>query len=84
MICGQFGLNCGSLTEQCIKFTSSHCVRRLALTVTENVFFAADWITDQQQVTEELVEHFATQAEGIGGTVAERKLIEDFEDHPCV
>ena len=41
-------------------------------------------ITDQQQVAEELVEHFATLADGIGGTAIERKSIEDFRDHPCV
>ena len=39
-------------------------------------------ITDQQQVAEELVEHFATLADGIGSI--ERKSIEDFRDHPCV
>ena len=41
-------------------------------------------ITNQQQVAEELVEHFATLADGIGGTAIERKSIEDFRDHPCV
>ena len=41
-------------------------------------------ITDQQQVAEEFVEHFATLADGISGTAIERKSIEDFRDHPCV
>ncbi|PFX12956.1 putative RNA-directed DNA polymerase from transposon X-element [Stylophora pistillata] len=41
-------------------------------------------ITDQQQVTEELVEHFATLADGIGGTAIEKKSTEGFWDHPCV
>ena len=41
-------------------------------------------ITDQQQVAEELGEHFATLADGIGGTAIERKSIVDFRDHPCV
>ena len=41
-------------------------------------------ITDQQQVAEELVEHFATLVDGIGGTATERKSIEDLRDHPCV
>ena len=36
-------------------------------------------ITDQQQVAEELVEHFATLADGIGGTTIERKSIEDMK-----
>ena len=35
-------------------------------------------------MAEELVEHFATLADGIGGTAIERKSIEDFRDHPCV
>ena len=40
-------------------------------------------ITDQQQVVEELVQHFATLADGIDGTAIERKSTEDFRDHPC-
>ena len=32
-------------------------------------------ITDQQQVAEEFVEHFATLADGIGGTAIERKSV---------
>ena len=35
-------------------------------------------------MAEELVEHFATLTDGIGGTAIERKSIEDFRDHPCV
>ena len=35
-------------------------------------------------MAEELVEHFATLVDGIGGTAIERKSIEDFRDHPCV
>ena len=35
-------------------------------------------------MAEELVEHFSTLADGIGGTAVERKSIEDFRDHPCV
>ena len=41
-------------------------------------------IMDQQHLAEEFVEHFATLADGIGGTAIERKSIEDFRDHPCV
>ncbi|PFX20973.1 hypothetical protein AWC38_SpisGene14556 [Stylophora pistillata] len=41
-------------------------------------------IRDQQQLAEELVEHFATLADGIGGTAIEKKSIEGFWDHPCV
>ena len=41
-------------------------------------------IMDQQHLAEKFVEHFATLADGIGGTAIERKSIEDFRDHPCV
>ena len=41
-------------------------------------------IMDRQHLAEEFVEHFATLADGIGGTAIERKSIEDFRDHPCV
>ena len=34
-------------------------------------------------MAEEFVEHFATLADGIGGTAIERKSIVDFRDHPC-
>ncbi|PFX15234.1 Hemicentin-1, partial [Stylophora pistillata] len=44
----------------------------------------SNMITNQQQVAEELVEHFATLADGIGGTAIEKKSIEGFWDHPCV
>ena len=41
-------------------------------------------ITDQKQEAEELVEHFVTLVDGIGGTAIERKSKEDFIVHPCV
>lgn len=35
-------------------------------------------------MAEEFVKHFATLADGIGGTAIERKSIEDLRDHSCV
>ena len=39
---------------------------------------------DQIKVTEILADHFATIADGIGGTDAELRNLEDFNDHPSV
>ena len=38
-------------------------------------------IADQQQVDEELVEYFATVADGIGGQAADLRSIDDFTNH---
>ena len=43
-----------------------------------------NFVKDQIKVTEILADHFATIADGIGGTDAELRNLEDFNDHPSV
>ena len=43
-----------------------------------------DIVKDQIKVTEILADHFATIADGIGGTDAELLNLKDFNDHPSV
>ena len=43
-----------------------------------------NFVKDQIKVTEILADHFATIADGIGGTDAELRNLEDFNDHPNV